>query len=137
MNRIMSTSIILLDQNFNANDVDLMVFEPSVLSPPRRSLGLGEIDDMVQLKIYKLWFSRTKTTQRCVVAPNDKVIELWLWYEDDWWSSVGVLDCLMAQFSRAENAGKPQIRNIQMINLFRLALKRQQLLECNKFGNLW
>ena len=27
----MSTSIILLDQNFNAIDVDIMVFEPSVL----------------------------------------------------------------------------------------------------------
>ena len=46
----MSTSIILLDQNFNANDVDIMVFEPSVIlkrpPPPRRSLG-GGIDDMV------------------------------------------------------------------------------------------
>ena len=40
MNRIMSTSIILLDQNFNANDVDLMVFEPSVLSPPPQ-FGVG------------------------------------------------------------------------------------------------
>ena len=38
----MSTSISLLDQNFNANDVDIMVFEPSVLSPPPRSLGGGE-----------------------------------------------------------------------------------------------
>ena len=28
----MSTSIILLDQNFNANDVEIMVFEPFVLS---------------------------------------------------------------------------------------------------------
>ena len=27
----MSTSIILLDQNFNANYVDIIVFEPSVL----------------------------------------------------------------------------------------------------------
>ena len=26
-------SIILLDQNFNANDVDIMVFEPSALLP--------------------------------------------------------------------------------------------------------
>ena len=34
MDRIMSASIILLDQNFNANYVDIMVFEPSVLFPP-------------------------------------------------------------------------------------------------------
>ena len=33
MDRIMSTSIILLDENFNAHDVDIIVFEPSVLSP--------------------------------------------------------------------------------------------------------
>ena len=44
MDRIMSTSIILLDQNSNANDVDIMVFDPSVLLP---RLG-GGIDDMVQ-----------------------------------------------------------------------------------------
>ena len=30
----MSTSIILLDQNSNANDVDIIVFEPCVLFPP-------------------------------------------------------------------------------------------------------
>ena len=42
----MSTSIILLDQTFSANDVDIMVFEPSALFHPRRSLG-GGIDDMV------------------------------------------------------------------------------------------
>ena len=30
----MWTSISLLDQNFNANDVDIMVFEPSVLFLP-------------------------------------------------------------------------------------------------------
>ena len=43
MDRIMSTSIILLDQNFNANDVDIdiMVFEACVLFLPRRSLGGG------------------------------------------------------------------------------------------------
>ena len=40
MDRIMSTSIILLDQNFNASNVDIMVFKPCVLFPrPRRSLG--------------------------------------------------------------------------------------------------
>ena len=37
----MSTSISLLDQNFNANDVDIMVFEPSVLSPPQFGGGGG------------------------------------------------------------------------------------------------
>ena len=42
----MSTSISLLDQNFNANDVDIMVFEPSVLFPLPQ-LFFGEIDDMV------------------------------------------------------------------------------------------
>ena len=45
MDRIMSTSFILLDQNFIASD-DIMVFEPSVLSP-RRSLGGS--DDIVLL----------------------------------------------------------------------------------------
>ena len=30
----MSTSIISLDQNFNANDVDIIVFEPYVLFSP-------------------------------------------------------------------------------------------------------
>ena len=45
----MSTSIILLDQNFNANDVDIMVFEPSVLFLP--AAVWGEIDDMVPFLI--------------------------------------------------------------------------------------
>ena len=36
MDRIMSTSIILLDQNSNANDVDIMVFEASLLFPRGR-----------------------------------------------------------------------------------------------------
>ena len=45
MDRIMSTSIVLMDQNFNGNDVDIMVFEPSVLFSPHRSWG--GIDDMV------------------------------------------------------------------------------------------
>ena len=43
----MSTSIILLDQNFSANDVDIMVFEPSVLFPPSPAAVWGEIDGMV------------------------------------------------------------------------------------------
>ena len=44
----MSTSIILLDENFNANDVDIMVFEPCVclISPCRRSAG--NIEHMVR-----------------------------------------------------------------------------------------
>ena len=52
----MSTSIILLDQNFNANDI--IVFEPSVLFPttpsPAPQFG-GGIDDMVQKLILKTW----------------------------------------------------------------------------------
>ena len=46
MDRIMSTSIIILDQNFNANYVDIMVFEPSVLFPP--AAVWGKIEHMVQ-----------------------------------------------------------------------------------------
>ena len=45
MDRVMSISIISLDQNFNANDVDIMVFEPSCFLwsyLPRSSLG-GEM----------------------------------------------------------------------------------------------
>ena len=34
----MSTSIILLDRNFNANDVDIMVFEPVSYFPPVAAL---------------------------------------------------------------------------------------------------
>ena len=42
----MSTSIILLDQNFNANDVNILVFELPVLFPS--AAVRGEIDDMVR-----------------------------------------------------------------------------------------
>ena len=43
MDRIMSTSIILLDQNSNANDVDSVVFEPCVLFPsPQFFFGGGD-----------------------------------------------------------------------------------------------
>ena len=45
--RLMSTSILLLDQNFNANNVDIMVFEPSVLPPPLAVVG-GGVDDVGQ-----------------------------------------------------------------------------------------
>ena len=34
----MSTSIFLLDQNLNANDVVIIVFEPFVLLPPAAAL---------------------------------------------------------------------------------------------------
>ena len=44
MDRIMSTSIIVLDQTFNANYVDIMVFEPSVLFPPAAVWGGGELN---------------------------------------------------------------------------------------------
>ena len=39
MDSVMSTSNILLDQNTNANDVDMMVFEPFVLFPPAAVWG--------------------------------------------------------------------------------------------------
>ena len=51
----MSTSITLLDQNFSVNDVDIMVFEPSVLFPPPQ-FG-GGVDDMVQKSEVKKVFS--------------------------------------------------------------------------------
>ena len=41
----MSTSIIIVDQKFNANYVDIMVFEPSVLFPP--AAVWGGIEHMV------------------------------------------------------------------------------------------
>ena len=46
----MSTSIILLDQNFNAKDVDIMVFKTSDLlyTPAAVWGGGGAVDDMVQ-----------------------------------------------------------------------------------------
>ena len=37
----MSTSITLLDQNSNANNVDIMVFEPCVLFTPATAWGGG------------------------------------------------------------------------------------------------
>ena len=37
----MSTSIILLNQNLNENDVDIMVFEPCVLFSPAAAGGGG------------------------------------------------------------------------------------------------
>ena len=48
----MSTSIILLDKNSNANDVDIMVFEPSVLFSPA-AVG-GGIDAGVFNKLFIL-----------------------------------------------------------------------------------
>ena len=66
MDRIMSTSFIILDQNFNANYVDIMVFEPSVLFPPRRNLGGGG-----KLNSWSLnYFSQRKiidTRRKCFV----------------------------------------------------------------------
>ena len=47
MDRIMSTSINLFDQISNVNDVDIMVFEHSLLFPPSAVWG-GGIDDMVR-----------------------------------------------------------------------------------------
>ena len=49
----MSTSTILLDQNVRANNVDITVFEPSVLfHPPPPAAVWGEIDDMVRNKVH-------------------------------------------------------------------------------------
>ena len=45
IDKIMSTSIILLDQTFNANYVDIMVFEPSIFFSP--ATVWGEIDYIV------------------------------------------------------------------------------------------
>ena len=56
----MATLIILLDQNFNANYVDIMVFEASVLSPPAAVGGGGGVDDMVRQNL---------------MAENDNVVE--------------------------------------------------------------
>ena len=51
----MSTSIIILDQNFNANYVDIMVFEPSVLFPPPAAVwGGGGIEHMVPEELLNL-----------------------------------------------------------------------------------
>ena len=67
----MSTSIILLDQNFNANDVDIMVFEPCVLFPPA-AVG-GElmtwsqnryVHDDVTIKSHAITNEYTKVTRR-------------------------------------------------------------------------
>ena len=43
MDRIMSTSIILLDQNSYTNDVDIMVFEPSHFPPAAVGGGGGQM----------------------------------------------------------------------------------------------
>ena len=59
----MSTSIVLLDQNFNAIDVDIMVFESSVLFSPAAVWGGGGIDDMVR----RFYLKRTKKCQRVPV----------------------------------------------------------------------
>ena len=48
----MLTSIISLDQTFNANDVDILVFEPSVLFPPPSQFG-GGIDDRVRILYHR------------------------------------------------------------------------------------
>ena len=53
----MSTSIILLDRNSNANDVDIMAFEPCVLVPPCGRLG--GIEHMVPM-LFTTTFTRTK-----------------------------------------------------------------------------
>ena len=41
MDKSMTTSITLLDQKFNANHVNIMVFEPCILFPPAAAWGGG------------------------------------------------------------------------------------------------
>ena len=50
------SSNILLDQKFNANDVDIMVFEPFVLLPPAAVWGIDDMDLILctgMIMIYK------------------------------------------------------------------------------------
>ena len=60
---IMSTSIIFLDEFFNANDVDIMVFEPCVLFHP--GAAWDEIQNMVRQMICRTLCS-FRTIQFCV-----------------------------------------------------------------------
>ena len=60
----MSTSIILLDQNFNANDVDIILFEASLLFSP--AAVWGRKDDMVP-KIGKILKFISETETNCFV----------------------------------------------------------------------
>ena len=59
MDRIMSTSIILLDQNSNANDVDIMVFEASLLFPRGRWGGGQKLPrPQIQTMLLAVWNER-------------------------------------------------------------------------------
>ena len=50
-NGIMLTSITLLNQNFSANHVDIMVFEHRFLSPPAAPFFWGGIRNEVQIPL--------------------------------------------------------------------------------------
>ena len=64
----MSTLIDLLDQNFSANDVDIMVFEPSVLSPIPPPPQLGEIDDsLVFLLSHSVDFASRNSSKPAII----------------------------------------------------------------------
>ena len=70
MDRIMSTSIIIFDQNFNANYVDIMVSEPSVLFPPAAVWGGGGIEHMVRFQYYRPFLDFRKIfIQQLILKP--------------------------------------------------------------------
>ena len=63
----MSTSNILLDQNYNANDVDIMAFEPCVLFPACGRLGGAWplISNEFVLKIHATMFAIDRVMDIC------------------------------------------------------------------------
>ena len=66
----MSTSVILFDQNSNANYVDIMVFEPCVSYFPPAAVW-GEIDGMVRKeKSFGITVSSTEISIESSVTTN-------------------------------------------------------------------
>ena len=72
----MSISIIIFYQNFNANYVDIMVFEPSVLFPPPQFFfGGGELNTwsekfpirIISGKQIELFFSPQNAVNDCTI----------------------------------------------------------------------
>ena len=54
MDRIMSTSFVLLDQNSNPNYVDIMIFEHPVLSPPPVSTSRPTVEVIEYFSSFKV-----------------------------------------------------------------------------------